>query len=226
MGDRVEVVFLDVGGVLYRDDGYMSALRRALRDLGATFADAEFDEEYEGCRRDQSGSFRARLARRFLGPEPDLRAVEARAERWWRYEREDLQPDALPALRALAGLYRLGLIANQPSAVREALARDGLEEFFELRAISGDLGLQKPDPRIFLHALATTGAEPACAAMVGDRLDHDVRPARTVGLRTVWVLRGEAPDDPTPEQLAEADAVVRSLAELPEALERLQDPQV
>jgi HAD superfamily hydrolase (TIGR01549 family) len=218
---RLEVVFLDVGGVLYRDDGYMNALRRALRDLGATFADAEFDEEYEACRRDQSGSFRARLARRFLGQEPDLRAVEARAERWWRYEREDLHSDALPALRSLDGLYRLGLIANQPSAVRRALARDGLDIFFEFQAISGDLGVQKPDQRMFLHAMAATGVEPDCAAMVGDRLDHDVRPARSVGMRTVWVLRGEAPKDPTPEQLAEADAAVRSLAELPGVLEGL-----
>jgi HAD superfamily hydrolase (TIGR01549 family) len=219
--DRLEVVFLDVGGVLYRDDGYRSALRRALRDLGATFADVEFDEEYEACRRDQSGSFRARLARRFLGPEPDLRALEAGAERWWRYGREDLEPDALPAVRTLAGRFRLGLIANQPSSVREALERDGLDGFFEVRAISGNLGVQKPDPRIFLHAVAGTGVAPGRAVMVGDRLDHDVRPARAVGMRAVWVLRGEAPDDPTREQLAEADAAVHSLEELPEVLEKL-----
>ena len=221
VGDRLQVVFFDVGGVLYRDEGYMNALRRALWDLGAAFTDAEFDEEYENCRRDQSGSFRARLARRFLGPEPDLRAVEAAAERWWRYEPEDLQPDALPALRSLAGRYRLGLVANQPSAVREALLRDGLDQFFEFRAISGDLGVQKPDLRIFQHALVSTGVDPNGAAMVGDRLDHDVRPARAAGLHAIWVLRGEAPDDPTPEQLAEADATVRSLRELPEALEGL-----
>ncbi len=44
--------------------------------------------------------------------------------------------------------------------------------------------------------------------MVGDRLDYDVRPAKAAGMRAVWVLRGEAPDDPTPEQLAEADAAI------------------
>ncbi|MEW6058774.1 MAG: HAD family hydrolase [Actinomycetota bacterium] len=221
MGDRLKVVFFDVGGVLYRDEGYMNALRRALQDLGAAFTDAEFDEEYESCRRDQSGSFRARLARRFLGPEPDLRAVEVAAERWWRYGPEDLQPDALPTLRGLSGRYRLGLVANQPSTVREALLRDGLDPFFEFRAISGDLGVQKPDLRIFGHALAAAGIDADGAAMIGDRLDHDVRPARAAGLRAVWVLRGEAPDDPTPEQLAEADAAVGSLWELPEVLEGL-----
>ena len=46
--------------------------------------------------------------------------------------------------------------------------------------------------------------------MVGDRLDYDVRPAKRVGMRAIWMLRGEAPDEPTPEQLAEADGAVRS----------------
>ena len=57
--------------------------------------------------------------------------------------------------------------------------------------------------------------------MVGDRLDYDVRPARRAGMKAVWVLRGEAPDDPTPEQLAEADVAIRGLDELPAALERI-----
>ncbi len=57
--------------------------------------------------------------------------------------------------------------------------------------------------------------------MVGDRLDNDIAPAAAQGMRGVWLLRGEAPDDPTPEQLSRADVAVRTLLELPEALERL-----
>jgi hypothetical protein len=34
----------------------------------------------------------------------------------------------------------------------------------------------------------------------------------------VWLLRGEAPDDPSPEQLAQVDLAIRSLQELPGAL--------
>jgi len=56
--------------------------------------------------------------------------------------------------------------------------------------------------------------------MLGDRLDYDVRPARAAGMRAIWVLRGEAPDDPTPAQLAEADASVASLTEVPGLLDR------
>lgn len=225
MSGRLDVVFLDVGGVLYSDARYRDSLRRALRELGASFTDEEFDLAYAECRALQAGSFRRRLSARFLGPEADLREVERRAARWWRYAPDELYPDVRPAVAALreAG-YRLGLVANQPSAVREALERDGLADAFEVWAVSEDVGLEKPDPRLFVLALERAGAEPARAAMVGDRLDHDVRPAKAVGMRAVWVLRGEAPAEPTPAQLAEPDAAIRSLEELPAALEALATP--
>ncbi len=221
MTGNLDVVFLDVGGVLYSDDGYRNALSRALRELGAGFTDGEFQEEYAACRRDQSGSFRQRLAERFLGPHPDLRAVEEHAAAWWHYGPEELHDDVRACLEALAPRYRLGLVANQPSAVREAMARDGIDRYFEVWGVSDDLGMEKPDPRLFSHVLDEVDVPPSRTAMVGDRLDYDVRPAKAAGMRAVWVLRGEAPDDPTPEQLAEPDACVRSLAELPEVLERL-----
>ena len=40
-------------------------------------------------------------------------------------------------------------------------------------------------------------------------------------MRTVWVLRGEAPDDPTPAQLAEAGAAAEDLRSLPDVLAAL-----
>lgn len=216
----IEVVFLDIGGVLYRDEGYANALRRALLELGAAFEEAEFERAYAECRRTQAGSFREQLARRFLGPDADVAALERHAAVWWHYTPDDLEPDVLPALGSLASSYRLGLIANQPSAVREALVRDGLDRFFEVHAVSEDLGLEKPDPRIFSHAIEAIGSEASACVMVGDRLDYDVRPARAAGMRAVWLLRGEAPDDPTPAQLSEADATIRGLDELPGVLAR------
>jgi putative hydrolase of the HAD superfamily len=122
----------------------------------------------------------------------------------------------------LAGRYRLGIIANQPSSVKDALRRDGVADYFEVWGVSDDVGLEKPDPALFTHALRAAGVDPSRSVMVGDRLDYDVRPAKAAGMRAVWVLRGEAPDDPTPEQLAEADGAVRGLDELPAALETME----
>lgn len=213
-------MFFDVGGVLYDDTVYARAWNRALREAGARFTDEEFDEEYTAARAAQSGSFRRRLMARFL-PDADLRTLESIAERFWKYPPSARYDDAIPCLERLRGLYRLGVIANQPGEVRAAMARDGMAGFFEVWGISDELGVGKPDPTLFELAARGAGVAPADAVMVGDRLDYDVRPAKRVGMRAIWMLRGEAPDDPTPEQLAEADGAVANLVALPAELERL-----
>jgi HAD superfamily hydrolase (TIGR01549 family) len=215
----IDFVFLDIGGVLYDDRVYAEAWRTALRAAGGAFTDDEFDAEYAAARAGQDRSFRVRLAERFAPDGVGLEELEVEAARHWAYPPTALHEDVLPCLgRLRADGYRLGIIANQPSQVRTALERDGLVSYFEVWGVSEDLGLQKPDPELFLHALRTAGVEPSRAVMVGDRLDYDVRPARQAGMRTVWVLRGEAPDDPTPEQLDEARVSIRDLTELPSAL--------
>lgn len=214
-------VFLDIGGPIYSDEPYRLAIRDALREMGAEFADDEYEAEYERCRAAQRGSFKWRLARHFLGPDPDVPQLVRRASPRWQYRPDALYDDVRPALEELAGRYRLGVIANQQSTVHAALERDGLAGFFDAWAVSEDLGIEKPDPRLFAHALDVAGAAADRSAMVGDRLDYDVEPAARAGMRTVWVLRGEAPAEPTPGQLAVPDAAVRSMAELPAALEGL-----
>lgn len=221
-GRPLEVVFFDVGGVMYSDRVYRDALLSALREVRPDLPGRAFAEVYDGCRRDQAGSFKERLARTFLGPDADVSDVERRASRYWRYPASALEDDVVACLDRIGGRYRLGVLANQPSAVRDAMRRDKIDRFFDVWAVSEDLGWDKPDPRIFAHAVAVAGVEPERAAMVGDRLDYDVRPAKAAGMRAVWVLRGEAPDRPTPDQLAEADASVRALTELPDVLEELE----
>jgi len=214
-------VFLDVGGVLYEDRWYFIAIREALRDLGAEFTDEEYAAEYDACRRAQAGSFRRRLAARFL-PGLDPAEVTVQAAKRWHYPPEALLPDARPCLETLARTYRLGVIANQQSWIRDAMRRDGVADFIEIWTVSEDVGIDKPDRRLFDHAIGEAGVDATRTVMCGDRLDYDVRPAKDAGMRTVWVLRGEAPTDPTPEQLSEPDAHVRSLDELPPTLERLR----
>jgi HAD superfamily hydrolase (TIGR01549 family) len=219
----LEMVFFDIGGVMYDDTIYARAMNTALRALGATFTDEEFDAVYRAARAAQAGSFRRLLARRFLGPDPDMVALETEASKHWAYPSEALHDDVRPCLESLADRYRLGIIANQPSSVKVALRRDGLDGYFEVWGVSDDVGLEKPDPALFSHVLDKAAVDPAKSAMVGDRLDYDVRPAKAAGMRAIWVLRGEAPDDPTLEQVAEADAAIHGLDELPEALQALEE---
>ena len=220
MTAHLDVVFLDVGGPLYGDRPYYQGLFAAIRELRPDADEAAFWAEFQACRADQRGPFTRRLALRFID-EADYPTVVERGRSLWAYPPESLQPDVHPALEALGAAYRLGVLANQEPWIRDTMRRDGIDGFFDLWAVSGELGVEKPDPGIFEHALATAGAPAERCAMVGDRLDNDIVAAKRHGMRGVWLLRGEAPPEPTEEQLARADASVRTLEELPEALGRL-----
>ncbi len=115
----------------------------------------------------------------------------------------------------LAGLYRLGVISNSMSpAPRRFLEERGLDRYFGVILVSGEVGYRKPHPEIFLRALRELGVSPGEAVHVGDRTDTDGKGARGVGMRLVLLSRQ------TPEGV-EADAVVPSVREVPGAVEML-----
>jgi HAD superfamily hydrolase (TIGR01662 family) len=216
----IDVVFFDVGGPLYGDRPYYEGLLAGIKEVRPDADEEAFWQEFEACRRDQRGPFTQRLVLRFIDPADAERVIE-RGKEHWTYPPDSLQPDARAGLEALHGRYRLGVLANQETWIRETLARDGLDGFFDHWAISAEVGVDKPDPRIFEHALREAGLPPDRCVMIGDRLDNDIMAAKAQGMRTVWLLRGEAPPDPSAEQLAVPDAAVRTLTELPAALELL-----
>lgn len=123
-----------------------------------------------------------------------------------------LLPGARALLDALAPHARLGLITNGFTALQMArLERTGLADRFDPLVISEQLGVAKPDVRIFEHALERMGQPPrATVLMVGDNPHSDIRGALDAGLRACWLnVRGEA----APDGIA-AHHEVRSLPEL------------
>jgi putative hydrolase of the HAD superfamily len=62
-------------------------------------------------------------------------------------------------------------------------------------AVSGKLGVAKPDPRIFKAALDQAGADPGATVHVGDQLVNDVAGATASGITPVLIDRfGRHPD--------------------------------
>jgi HAD superfamily hydrolase (TIGR01509 family) len=96
-------------------------------------------------------------------------------------------PEMEEAVRRLAGTYRLGLLANQPPQIEQVLRDRHMWNLFEVHAISDILGTMKPDRAIFDWALERTGIEASEAMMIGDRLDNDIRPAKELGMQTLWL---------------------------------------
>jgi FMN phosphatase YigB (HAD superfamily) len=224
----IRAVFFDVGGPIYDDENFVAAVLHALddirRDQGALpVSRGAFREIYDEVRARQGGSLRTALATRLLG-DPDLRQeLHERTRPYWVHPEGSMYADARPLLEALHGRVTVGVLANQEAPVVDALRRDGLGDLIDVWGISAVVGHEKPSPELFTWALEQAGTDAGHAVHVGNRLDTDVRPAQALGLGTVWVTRGEAPDRPTDEQLAEPDLAVPDLTTLADALLPLLD---
>jgi putative hydrolase of the HAD superfamily len=118
--------------------------------------------------------------------------------------------EALETMRASGA--RMVMLTNGESALqRRKIERFSLAPLFDAILIEQETGCGKPAEEAYRAALDALGALPQHAWMVGDDPAFDIKPARTLGLRTAWI-RGDEDPDAQPG----ADLTVGSLAELVE----------
>ncbi|HFI0403577.1 TPA: HAD family hydrolase [Streptococcus suis] len=108
----------------------------------------------------------------------------------WTNEGVSLYPETIEVLEKLSQNYRLGIIANQSSSIRELLKEWGIESYFQLIILSEEVGVCKPDLRIIKIALEESSIPADKAVYVGDRYDNDILPAKSLGMHTVRILTG------------------------------------
>lgn len=120
----------------------------------------------------------------------------------------------LPGLLVeLADAYRLGVITNtyHPTLVPDHLERMGVAHHFDVVVKSHDLGVRKPAPAVFEHALERMGLSPSEAVFVGDSYHADYIGSASVGIQSFLI-------DPRGQYPVPAEARLTSLAELPSRL--------
>ncbi|MBO2007660.1 HAD family hydrolase [Hymenobacter negativus] len=97
---------------------------------------------------------------------------------------------ALALLQALKPHYRIGIVTNNRTAEQEEkLAFLGMTDLVDALITSEDVGVPKPDRRIFEVAMQRLGARPEETVLVGDNWRADVLGALAVGIRPVWLNR-------------------------------------
>ena len=198
----LDIVFLDIDDTLYSTTAFAARARRAaiaaMIDAGLAIdleqGVTELSEVVSEFASNYAGHFDRLLDR--LGPEAlDGRnravLVAAGVVAYHRTKSEGLQmlPDVRVVLEALrdAGV-RLGIIsAGLQVKQAEKLIRLDALQYLDPRAIffSDQLGVSKPNPKIYRLACERAGVEPERAMYVGDRLGHDVLPAASLGMPTV-----------------------------------------
>ena len=119
----------------------------------------------------------------------------------------------------------MGVVSNVPPWVRLAvpriLERAGFDvNDFDVIVSSRDVGVRKPDPRIFRAALRRLRVPANRSVAVGNRLDTDIAGAHRAGMVAILFSRG---DYPQPEKaLEEPDYRLRSMGGLARLLKRIE----
>ncbi len=196
----IRAILLDLGGPVFNEDAeyarWAEIILSELSKIGIRVSAEEFqkvlDEELKRCE-----------------PNPWLSAL-------WRFVRPELEkfqkvlgffraqnavfqkelpgvvvrPEASRVIPQLAERCVLALAANQPPRALSLLEEAGLLRYFAWREVSDTMGIAKPSPLFFRMILDGIGVKPEEAVMVGDRLDHDIFPAKLLGMKTVRVLLG------------------------------------
>ena len=121
--------------------------------------------------KEEIGSLAADLA--------DTLQTEGQANRIWRWVLPGV-PEALESFRTL-GIHLVAL-SNSDGTAELSLKAAGLRKYFSTVIDSAIVGYEKPDPRIFEHALSASGARKENTLHVGDLYHTDVEGARNAGL--------------------------------------------
>ncbi|MGD0769651.1 MAG: HAD family hydrolase [Tepidisphaeraceae bacterium] len=107
---------------------------------------------------------------------------------------------------------KLGVISNGFTASQNTkLDAMGIRPLFSVVLISQEVGISKPDPRIFQMGLEKLGVLASEAIFVGDNPVVDVAGSRKVGIRSIWLncRGGQAPETvPCPETIASIDQLL------------------
>jgi len=125
--------------------------------------------------------------------------------------------ERVAAVRNIASHYRMGLLSNfdDTQCGREVFSDTGVAHLFEAVIISAEVGLRKPNPRIYRQMLEMLRLDASEVLFVGDTPREDVAGPQAVGMRTVWISKGAAA---VPDGIPQPHFTIRELSELPAIL--------
>lgn len=219
--DNIKNIFLDAGGVILNEKGHESACTAAITRVLSSFVSDYSQEQYwtdvsEAVYRYAPNVYEYVIWKNV----PDRQRYEEAVSEFRRLRTESGTPLVLmegieEILRRLAQRFRLGILGQYGRELRDLLSENRLLDFFAFPATQEEFSITKPDPRYFEQVLKRAGVLPQESVMVGDRIDKDIIPAKSIGMKTVRMIGGIHRDQVprTPEEAP--DIELTSITDLP-----------
>ena len=206
-----EAVIFDLDGVILDSEELWDEVREALaHERGGRW--------HEGAQADMMGmssrEWSVYMHERIGLPEPPEEISREVVRRMLeRYRRElPLIPGAVEAVERLAARWPLALASSSNrELIDAALEAAGLARHFHVTVSSEEVARGKPAPDVYLEAARRLEVAPENCAAVEDS-HNGIRSAKAAGMRTIAIRNRRFP--PGEDALAEADAVLDSIAEL------------
>lgn len=128
-----------------------------------------------------------------------------------------LYDGALKTLSTLKKNYHLALVSNCAIGTIDVINTLGIADFFEAMILSYEVGVRKPERRIYLEALERIELETHVCIFVADEIS-DLEGAREVGLKTVLVRQGSFTAHEAKDQRFISDFECQHISEITEFL--------
>jgi epoxide hydrolase-like predicted phosphatase len=186
----IRAVFFDLGGVIVRTE-FQAPRQHLAERLGMEYEGlVRLVFESETSRQASTGLISeeehwAAVMRRLHLPESQTQVVR---DEFFAGDITDIA--LLDFMRGLRRKYKVGLISNAWSGLRPWIVRKKFEDAFDAMIISAEVGVMKPDARIFQIALEKVGVVPSEAVLLDDFLEN-VTGARAIGMQAIHFTQPE-----------------------------------
>jgi epoxide hydrolase-like predicted phosphatase len=185
MTATIKAVIWDFGGVLVRTNDWTPRFnwedRLGLERMALT--DMVFNSQI--AREASVGKADADDIWRWVGDELNLSNQELENMRRDYWSGDAVDVELIDAIRSLKSDYRTALLSNAWPNLRAAIEEQWkFDDAFDVMVISAEVGMVKPDPRIYQYALAVLGVEPGASVFVDDFIEN-VEGAQAVGMHAI-----------------------------------------
>jgi len=205
LSNSKRAIFFDFGDTLASTKpSYLIRIAMAMREAGYTVSDRDFEiaylkTDYDIYKRYKTqgqitpkeyGEWFFPILCRYLSLEGDPYAIRAKMREALRGIKFDRV--SLPGAVELLGFLRehgfvLVIISNNDGKTEEKCEEVGIREYFDVIADSTNLGLIKPDSRIFHFVLEKLNLSQHEAIHIGDLYGSDVMGGLNAGLDVIWL---------------------------------------
>jgi len=180
----IKAIYFDMGGVIVRTVNYRSRAELAA-EFGMTYEEMDkFVFDCETAVRATIGEVTEQehwldVTRRLERPESDLPHIREAF-----FGGDEIDQQIVNWLRALRRTHKTGLISNAWDGLRPWIVKRQFDDAFDVITISAEVGVAKPDARIYRHALDKLGVRAEESVFVDD-VEKNIAACEALGMHGV-----------------------------------------